>query len=103
MDDLVVLKIFLEFFLQNVKGIGEINFQGTGVVSRSLHVGRYPLSVKVKEFKLLYPSVNCNELMDRFDRTFPLMINSLVTDNIALLRGELTDNAFTNGSTQTPT
>ena len=75
-DDLVVVKMFFEFFLQNVKGIGKINFQWTGVVSRGLHVSRDPLSVKVKEFKPLFchPLIVMNDSSS--DLSHPVMIFS---------------------------
>lgn len=36
-DDLVVLQMFLQFILENVQGIGKINFQRTGIIGRCLH------------------------------------------------------------------
>lgn len=36
-DHLVALQVFFKLFLEDVEGIGKIDFQGTGVVSSGLH------------------------------------------------------------------
>lgn len=36
-DHLIALKVFFKLFLEDVQGIGKIDFQWTGVVSSSLH------------------------------------------------------------------
>jgi hypothetical protein len=36
-DHLIALKVFFKLFLEDIQGIGKIDFQGTGVVSSGLH------------------------------------------------------------------